>query len=162
MEGTRPQNGQRYPYKIQLRVYKSDKINDCTGYLDINMPLQIPKPLFWHHPIITYSNPMAWMQPVGHNIERKIVDYWSTAELNPVESKVFLIKSFLWNRLWTGLCLEFMDSLLYLQVGIWSIILFQSESLNDIEICNKQQSQAQSDQCKMQMVFRTARWRWEF
>ena len=27
---------------------------------------------------------------------------------------------------------------------------------------NKQQSQAQSDQCKMQMVFQSARWRWEF
>jgi hypothetical protein len=27
---------------------------------------------------------------------------------------------------------------------------------------NKQQSQAQSDRCKMQMAFRSARWRWEF
>ena len=27
---------------------------------------------------------------------------------------------------------------------------------------NKQQSQAQSDQCKMQMAFGSARWSWEF
>ena len=80
---------------------------------------------FWHHPTITYSSPMAWMQPVGHNIERKIVDYWSTAELNPVESKVFILKSFLWNRIriWTGLCLEFMDCLLILQLFESKMIL---------------------------------------
>ena len=116
MEGIRPLHGQRYPYYLikRLLIWRN-------GWLD----LQIPKPLFWHHPIITYSSPMAWMQPVGHNIERKIVDYWSTAELNPVESKVFILKSFLWNRIriWTGLCLEFMDCLLILQLFESKMIL---------------------------------------
>ena len=35
--------------------------------------------------------------------------------------------------------------------------------LRNIKIApNKQQSQAQSDQCKMEMAFRLARWHWEF
>ena len=114
------------------------------------MPLQVQNPLFWHHPIITYSNPMAWMQPVGHNIERKIVDYWSTAELNPVESKVFLIKSFLWNRLWTDFILR-IHGFLALFASIWSIILFQSESLNDIEII--------SNKARHNLINAKCRWR---
>ena len=48
----------------------------------------------------------------------------------------------------------------YLELRIFHSLLYVR--LKPIYWDNEQQSQAQSDQCKMQMAFRSARWRWEF
>jgi hypothetical protein len=55
--------------------------------------------------------------------------------------------------------LDFMLDLTLLGTKVkWQDLIFSSSTNWD----NKHQSQAQSDQCKMQMAFQSARWCWEF